>query len=243
MTILSSVNGNATCQCDHCGKEFQRFHSMAKKYKTHYCDNSCAVAKKTAGTFTRECEVCGEKFKVKQNNKDSHRYCSHKCRGKSDQKRIEVPCMWCGNIVEKIPAHIKKTTFCSCSCRAKHHIRLRQGFRRSYGEKFLTDLIQKDFPSLTLLENKKNLLPSGLEIDIFVEDKNLAIELNGPCHYFNIYGEETLLNVQSRDAIKQTEIQKKGYQFIVLNISTSSDRKKLEKFLETQYQDNIKPLL
>ena len=234
MTIISSVNGNSNCQCDYCGEQFQRYHSLAKKYKTHYCNNECAMEKRISGTFERKCKICEKIFKVRKNNKDFHEFCSYKCRAKNIQTAMEVTCMWCGKITKKIPSHIKKTTFCSCSCRAKYHIRIRQGFRRSYGEKFLSKLIQEDSPSLTLLENKKNILPSGLEIDIFIESKNLAIELNGPCHYFNIYGEETLHKVQSRDALKQLEIQKSGYQFIILNISTISDRKKLEKFLKEQ---------
>lgn len=94
---------------------------------------------------------------------------------------------------------------------------------------------------MSLLENSKSLLPSGYEIDIFLEDINLAIELNGPTHYFNMYGD--LSKIKARDAIKHAEIQGAGYQFIILNISTISDRKKLELFLREQYQANIRPLL
>jgi very-short-patch-repair endonuclease len=104
-------------------------------------------------------------------------------------------------------------------------------------------MIRSDFPKHEILENRRDLLPSGYEIDIFVKDIQLAIELNGPCHYFNIHGDETLRKVQVRDAIKQKEIQEAGFQFLVLDISTISDRKKLRRFLEEQYQYNIKPIL
>lgn len=106
----------------------------------------------------------------------------------------------------------------------------------------LCGLISEDFPHYTLLKNSRTLLSSGLEIDIFVAEKNIAIELNGPCHYFNIYGNEKLKLIQNRDAIKQAEIQEAGYQFIVLDISTQPDRK-LDAFLSDQYAFNIKPLL
>lgn len=243
MSIISIVNGKTLCKCDQCYAEFSRATSHAKKYSKHFCNNKCAMKSHTSGTTIRQCKICDLEFAVKKSDANHHWYCSHKCRAEDGKTSQLFNCEWCGKTIARIPSHIKNKVFCSCSCRAKFYIRQRQGFRRSHGEKFLSEIIQRDFPHYTLLENKKNILPSGYEIDIFIKDKNMAIELNGPCHYFNIYGEETLRGVQSRDAIKHAEIQQSGFSLIVLDISTISDRNKLEKFITEQYEHNIKPLL
>jgi hypothetical protein len=230
--------------CANCSNVLVRHPCIREKYDNYFCDKDCESAFKNK-RIKRNCKICNIEIEVSQCEIDTNFFCSYKCAGKAKRKGIEFNCHWCQKIILRTPSQIKKRKliFCSCSCSSKHYQRINQGKRKSYAEIFLADLIKADFPQLTILDNNRQLIPSGLEIDIFIEEFKIAIELNGPCHYFNIYGEATLKKVQTNDAIKHAEIQQAGYPFIILDISTINDYKKLEKFLLIQYENNIKPLI
>jgi endogenous inhibitor of DNA gyrase (YacG/DUF329 family) len=193
-------------------------------------------------TISKECPICKTSFTSSQSRETV--FCSKKCHFLNTRNRNLTTCKLCGKDVIRTKCRTTKhkNIFCSCSCRAKYYIDQRTGYRRSKSEIFICNLIKNDFPHIVPLENRKDLLPCGYEIDIFISECQLAIELNGPCHYFNIYGDETLKKVQSRDAIKQAEIQQAGYKSIVLNINIAN-KKKLNNFLIEQYTSNIKPIL
>jgi len=80
-----------------------------------------------------------------------------------------------------------------------------------------------------LICNSRELIPSGLEIDIYIKDVNLAIELNGPVHYLPIYGEEKLLSTQTNDEIKRREAIEAGYRYSIIDVAQSrfEDTKRL----------------
>lgn len=226
--------------CDFCKTRIKLQPSKFYRQKKHYCSNMCYLQGRENNTIS-ECIICHKK--IKQTPTKMRVYCSRACTALSKINRVTIKCNQCGIEKQQIPSHVKSTNFCNSSCKSKYFIKLRKGFKKSFAEIFLLNLIKTDFNNLTIFDNVRSILPSGLEIDIFIPDVNLAIELNGPCHYFNIYGADTLNKVQNRDLIKQTEIQQLGFKFIVLNISMISCRTKLKKFLLDQYINNIKPIL
>jgi hypothetical protein len=115
--------------------------------------------------------------------------------------------------------------------------------RRSKAEDYLCKLVRRDFPHLVLVQNDRSLLPSGLEIDIFIPALKLAIELNGPIHYYPLFGESKLRKIQAADVQKQLEIQSAGCDLIVVDISAYGYFKKAKAMLEEYYSSQMKPLL
>jgi hypothetical protein len=99
-----------------------------------------------------------------------------------------------------------------------------------------------DYPNLRILTSERGILPSGLEIDIFLPDLNLCIELNGPMHYFPIHGQEKLTNIKNKDLIKQIEIQNLGYRLIIIDISLSKNKNQVQATVNSHYE-NIKDII
>lgn len=81
----------------------------------------------------------------------------------------------------------------------------------------------------------------GLEIDILIPEKNIAIELNGPCHYIPIFGEQELKKTQNKDIIKKQKMQDLKLHFFQINIM--GNRKKSQNILQYSYDNYIKKLL
>lgn len=90
------------------------------------------------------------------------------------------------------------------------------------------------------LNNRKIL--NGLEIDILIPSIRLAIELNGPAHYFPIYGDKQLGKTINKDIIKQIETQRLGYRLFILDISTLKNKDR-DDFLKKNFQEKIKPII
>lgn len=118
-----------------------------------------------------------------------------------------------------------------------------QTFIKSKPEIFLSNLIRSTFPELLFTENDRTILPSKLELDIYIPSMKLAIELNGPIHYFPIYGQEKLERCQNKDILKQKEIVDARLNLLVIDISRLNSKKKSEKFLTDYFESTIKPLL
>jgi hypothetical protein len=177
------------------------------------------------------------------------RFCSLKCHHLQRVKdtHIEMSCAQCGKPVMKQISWIKKNkyNFCSRSCSAtfqNKHKTLGKS-KKSKAETYLADLIRADFSELILEENVRSILPSGLELDIYIPALRLAIELNGPLHYFPIHGETKLKAIRDRDILKQVETQANGFSLIVVNTSRIKYWQETKSFLDSQYKGQIEPLI
>jgi hypothetical protein len=104
-------------------------------------------------------------------------------------------------------------------------------------------LIRADFRKLIVEENVRSILPSGLELDIYIPALRLAIELNGPLHYFPIHGEAKLKEIRDRDIRKQFETEAKGCKLIIVDTSLIKYRQETRLFLDSQYKGRIEPLI
>lgn len=175
------------------------------------------------------------------------KYCSQTCARHARRTSQEVLCVNCKTLFRKQGVELKRTSnhFCSRSCSAQFnncHKKLGAS-RRSKAEDYLSSLIRHDFPLLKIIQNDRALLPSGLEVDIVIPHLKLAIELNGPVHYFPLFGDEKLVKIRAADILKQVEIQAAGYNLLVIDISAYGYFKKAKAMLNEYYVSHIHPLL
>jgi hypothetical protein len=200
-----------------------------------------------------QCFNCNEEFLIEKYRvqraleRGTGKYCSQTCARHARRTSQEVLCVNCQTIFRKHGGELKRTSkhFCSRSCAARYnnrHKNLGVG-RRSKAEDYLISLIRRDFPSLEIIQNSRALLPSGLEVDILIPQSKLAIELNGPVHYFPLFGKQKLARIQAADISKQIEIETMSYNLLVIDISKTGYFKKVQLMLNKYYFNQVQPLL
>ena len=206
-----------------------------------------------------KCSVCSETFYATKNQVQvvlkgvgSHTlaFCGKQCANKAAEKRYKttvIKCDFCGKEVKRPPSAIAKhpLQFCSLACSMRYNNKHKRTGKtnKSAGEGYLASLISADFPGLVIERNDRSILPSGLEVDLLIRSLNLAIELNGPFHYFPIFGDAKLADTQNADIRKQNEIHEIGFRLITINASSVRDGKRMRKFFSDYYSSHLKPLL
>jgi hypothetical protein len=220
-------------------------------------DTDALAALKARDRVPVECAVCGQTFHAPKNTvltvlKGSSQHtldcCSRACAAiYVNRNAPAITCDQCGRIVKRHPSDLRKGErhFCSkaCAMRFRNSHNLVGNTCKSQAETYLAELIRADYPGLVVEQNVRNLLPSGLEVDLLIRSHNLAIELNGPIHYVPIFGDEKLAAVQSADQRKQAEIHSLGIRLIVVDISPFHQGSRTTRFLDRYYPTHIKPLL
>jgi hypothetical protein len=200
-----------------------------------------------------ECHHCHRGFLIEKHRveraakRETGKYCSQTCARHARRTSQEVLCVNCKITFRKHRVELKRTLahFCSRSCSAQYNNKRKKfgATRRSKAEDYLCQLVRRDFPNLVLVQNDRSLLPSGLEIDVFIPSLKLAIELNGPIHYYPLFGESKLKKIQAADAQKRLEIRLVGCNLLVVDISAYGYFKKARTMLEEYYSSQMKPLL
>lgn len=109
-------------------------------------------------------------------------------------------------------------------------------------EKFVRNELEQ--AGYTVEFHKKNLIPNAnLEIDLYIPEVKAIIEIDGPSHFFPIWGEEKLQKQIKADFDKAGLVLNKGYVVIrIKNISDSvslATKEKLKLDIVTML-DNIK---
>ncbi len=107
----------------------------------------------------------------------------------------------------------------------------------------MAELIRADFKQLLVEENSRGVLPSGLELDLYVPALRLAIELNGPLHFFPIYGKAKLQSIRDKDVKKEVEAHSIGCNLITIDISRIKYWRETQTFIDEKYKSTIKPLI
>jgi very-short-patch-repair endonuclease len=83
-----------------------------------------------------------------------------------------------------------------------------------------------------------------LEVDLFLPDLGLVVEVDGPSHFLPIWGADKLLKQQKADSEKTALLQNKGYRVLrIKNLKSNISQKRLRtasKMLEV-YLHNISP--
>ena len=117
---------------------------------------------------------------------------------------------------------------------------------RSKAEVYLCALILHDFPELELRFNDREVLSSGLELDVYIPAYKFAIEVNGIFHYEVIHRTkeciEKLAKVQKRDLAKKEETNTLGIHLLVIDIHNVKN-KLLRGYIKDHYVRLIRPIL
>lgn len=180
------------------------------------------------------------------NNQETIVYVEKRPRIK--KQLIEKECSLCKTKIFRTETDVKnsksQTFFCKKSCKTKYANQYQITHKpKSRAETILCNLIKEYFPNLLVQENARNILPSKLEIDIFIPSLKLAIELNGPIHYIPMYGQEKLDKVKYKDFLKQSEINQLGLNLIVIDISHLNSRQSTDSFIKEYFDKYIFPIL
>lgn len=81
--------------------------------------------------------------------------------------------------------------------------------------------------------HKKNLIPNEkLEIDLYIPELKTIIEIDGPSHFFPVWGEEKLQKQMKADLQKNGLLLSKGYVIIRLKVLGFVSLKKQEDIIE-----------
>ena len=176
----------------------------------------------------RECKNCGMRFEIDQKGityagkkgREWGIFCSQKCRGehRTITQKPFVECTQCGVMFRKRLNQNKKSKsgnhFCSNSCAATYNNRNKKsGYRRSKLEQFIENRLHVEFPQLKIVANAVGII--GLELDFYLPQLKLAIEINGIFHYQPIYGEEKLIRMQKNDVGKHYQCNSQGIYLFV----------------------------
>lgn len=237
-------------QCEKCGNDVKRRQKEFDRGGATFCSHSCR-ASITNKIRKRERKakpiVMGKRVK----SRDSKMSVTKPRAIKLDIGCI-CYCAHCHTTMRKTKRELakskgsKKLSFCSKSCRMTHQNLTNPRVyecRRSKAEIYFVELLKKDFPSFTILENTRGVLPSRLEIDIYIPQVKLAIEINGPFHYLPIHGCEKLKRRKELDAIKFEDCKALGLTLLILDISDLQSDKKTRERITDFYSTQIRKRL
>ena len=194
----------------------------------NFCDRKC-FANFRYQQQEVSCLQCHKLIHKKQSRikgKKNH-FCSKSCFHNFNTLSQFVACCVCLKNFKKKRCDIKRFPrhCCSRECRAILNRELKDwSTSRSKLEILIEKVLSREFASLNILYNKTRV---GYELDIHIPCLNLAIELNGPHHYFPIYGEEKLRRVQETDRNKVIECEKRNIDLVVINVSKDGRSKKI----------------
>ena len=117
---------------------------------------------------------------------------------------------------------VERDRICSLAIEAVQ----RAGKEGSKLEKFVSRSLSDQGYSVEF--HKKNLIPTQkLEIDLYIPSHKTIIEIDGPSHFFPIWGEEKLQKQIIADSQKSGLILSKGY--IIIRVKNLSDFVSLNK--------------
>lgn len=190
-------------------------------------------------TIEREKSAYNRANRVGQKNN----FCSRDCFFKYDRlvSSADSVCTLCSKEFRRYNREIKKVKncFCSSSCAATYNnTHKTKGTRRSKLESYLEEQLSLLFPSLVVRFNNKDIINS--ELDIYIPQFKLAIELNGIYHSKPIYGEEKLKKIQDNDLLKKEACTK---QLITLVTIDTSNQKKWNLKSSEEFLLSIKELI
>lgn len=204
---------------------------------------------KWGGKLPIKCDLCGTNaLRVKRclNSKIDATFCSRQCFFNSRITKISGNCTLCN---KPIIRHKRKFEtckfgrFCSLSCSAKYCNPVKTVTHGSKAEKYLYELICNTYPQFNIINNCRTLLSTGYEVDILIEDVKLAIELNGPTHFFPIYGSHLLEKTILHDQSKAQELPLLGYTLLVIDISRYLTLNKTKPYLMDILNTKIIPFI
>lgn len=220
-----------------------------------FCSTKCRNIHKTKQQVLH-CDFCNVIFtkKEKEIKKSTKHFCSCKCSAtywnsikyplekrhvptpRGPSKKIECKCGTCSKIFYKYPSTLQpikhELRFCSRSCQAIYANKTwnkspRFGVNKSRCETILKNIILTEFPSIIIKENDRTIIPNSLELDLYFPEKEVAIELNGPCHYIPMFGSDELNKTQNKDLLKIKYCQENNIKLFVINVMGVKNQKQM----------------
>lgn len=199
-----------------------------------------------------ECSICGTEFEKLENDLPEVKslrscgknhpngytwsgqyYCSRKCQYEGKITAVTVECGWCHEPVTRVLNQAKSSksglVFCNQSCACSYNNTQKRKSRRSKCEKMLFNLLCKEFPTLDIIPNDKEMF-DGYECDIAIPSLSFGIEWNGVVHYKPIYGDEKLTAIKQIDKRKQEIAAEKKINLVVIPDLVSNEKYVLESF-------------
>ncbi len=247
--------------CQSCGSEY-----LSLNFKK-WCSEECYLKRKGANvrgqSIIENCLLCKNKvLKYKSQIISGNIFCNSKCSGLFNAKKIgnklrkeiHVKCKNCSfNFIIK-PANLfnretklpHKNKFCSKKCNGTYLANQKLGIHdpnnnytknRSSLEEFLEEKIRKNLPYLELELNNRSLL-NGYELDLYIPEIKMAIEINGIIHIKKIYKNQNLEKIQKKDKFKIEKCKELGVDLIIIPFI----KRLYLKHFEQIWQD-IKPKL
>ena len=224
-------DGNKLVTCCDCDVEFLIWKSRDQKI---FRCNSCIKQRnerikeekinksETPKIDTLICKCCSNIFEYKTKKA---LYCSSRCKSNS-RRKYEHTCIGCNVVFLNTE---KDAKYCSNSCksinlRLSSYAHKAGGKSRSQIELFVEEKLVKDFPNIKFIFNDKETI--GSELDVYIPELKMAIEINGILHYEPIYGEEKLTKVQNRDKQKMINCYNLGIELIVIPLGKRGLSKK-----------------
>lgn len=228
--------------CENCGKEFIAYGS------NRFCSRACANTRHHTTETKKKISsrLKGTKPWNSGLSKDTDaRVSAHSSLLKKRRSPIFVKCAFCGKEID-IAGRKKNANnryFCNGTCRnrllnsTKEIGGIHKGYSTSAWEKQVQSLLEKY--DIKFEANKRDLIPSRYEIDIWVPEQKIAIELNGIWHYSSKpYGGnvDALKRRQEKDRIKKQEVENLGYKFFAFE---DRDIENVEMFFDNFIKENI----
>jgi G:T-mismatch repair DNA endonuclease (very short patch repair protein) len=114
---------------------------------------------------------------------------------------------------------------------ARQSILLQGDSRRSKNEIYFSELCKSTFSNVETNIGKFN----GWDADVILNDHKIAILWNGKWHYEQISKSRSLKQIQNRDNIKLSEIEKFGYKSYIIKDMGGENK----KFVEEKFRELV----
>lgn len=198
------VNGDYSIArlAEECGTYSNKLRRDAVKFGIKLEDRA-AAQKKALKTGAHKHPTKGKKFdeKVKEKISDSQREAwkntpdKEKKRISKERKKLYKK--------QKVKMHDQPAKIAAIQKAAKIGSKLERFLAEGVGQKYKVTHQKED-----------SIKQEKFHIDIFLEANNIAIEVDGPNHYANIWGDEALEKTKTKDLRKRSAMLELGYKII-----------------------------
>lgn len=110
----------------------------------------------------------------------------------------------------------------------------------SKAEKYINKMLQKQ--GYTVIMHKKGLIPGEYELDLYLPDLGIVIELDGPQHFLPIFGEDLLLKNIKYDSVKNGLLIGRGLSVIRVKYIVKHLSDRIKRDLWTKVYDLVQKM-
>jgi very-short-patch-repair endonuclease len=110
----------------------------------------------------------------------------------------------------------------------------------SKAEKYINTMLQKH--GYSVIMHKTGLIAGDYELDLYLPDLGIVIELDGPQHFLPIFGEELLQKNIKYDATKNGALISKGFSVIRVKYIVKHLSEKIKRDLWAQIYDIVQKM-